>query len=158
MSFHVLSAIIRATMADLVGTRFRSADLPLMGLLGTLYSLANAAVLQLLRTWFGLADSAGRVGESIFRDPPRLAVAVLAGIIFVFLMSFFQVDEGGIPRGLTRKAALFPVVFVGVIGIGTSPLIIASSGSVAYAAAGVFINCITTLAMSFALRHFRVHA
>ena len=158
MSFHVLSAAIRATMAELVGTRFRSEDLPLIGLLGALYSLANAAMFQLLRMWLGVADSAGTVGENVFRDPPRLAGAILAGIIFVFLMSFFQVDEGGIPRGLTRKAALFPVVFVGVIGIGTSPLIIASSGSVGYAAATVVIDCITTLAMSFALRHFRVHA
>ena len=69
MSFHVLSAIIRATMAELVGTRFRSEDLPLIGLLGALYSLANAAMFQLLRMWLGVADSAGTVGENVFRDP-----------------------------------------------------------------------------------------
>ncbi len=158
MSFNVLSATIRATMAELLGTRFRSEDLPLIGLIGTLYWLANAASLQLIRTKFGLADAAGMVGESIFRDPPRIAGGILAGIIFVFLIQFFQVSEGGIPRGLTRKAALVPVGFVGLSEAFAIPMVIASSGSAGYAVTAAVINCITTLTASFALRHYRAHA
>jgi hypothetical protein len=129
--------------------------LPLIGVLGTGYWFCNAVLLRYIRHVLDVVNSAGRFDDSLFTNPGQIAVGALASIGFMIVVAILQVEEPGIPSGLTLKGALLPVAFIGVLTVGNTPSIQESSGSATYAGLIVAIYCATTLGSSLLMRRLR---
>ncbi len=136
-------------------TRVRRRDLPLALLFGIGQWMTNAWALYRFRVSFGLPDSGGEFNQHPYSDPERVLAGVISGIIVVLGIAHLQVEEAGIPSGLTLKRALLPVLVVAVFSFGAVPIIIGTSGSVGYAIIVVIVNSATTLIVSLILRRLR---
>lgn len=142
------------SLVDFWKSRLRRKDLLIAVPLGVAYGLAHAVLLQLVRQWLGIPDLSGDVGRSYFADPSDFGLAATGGILLVWFFAFAQVNEGGIPDGLTPQAALKPVAFMAVMTLISVPRLVENHGY-GYAAAVFLVICLNTLCVSFLLRWCR---
>lgn len=138
-----------------IASRIRRKELPLIVVLGVAWWVASAWILYLVRLQMAVPDSQGLFGHNPFSEPARVLAGTVSGVIVMLWIAYLQVEDPGIPTGLTMKAAFKPVIFAAVFAFGASPIFVSTSGSVPYAVLVVATNCTTTLALSLLLRRVR---
>ena len=102
-----------------------------------------------------LPDTGGAFFEHPYSDPERVLWGTISGIIVVLGVAHLQVDEPGIPSGLTLKRAFLPCAVVGAFAFGAARIIANTSGSIPYATLSVVIYVLTTVVASLGLRALR---
>jgi hypothetical protein len=143
-------------VAGFLPTRVRRTDLPLAVLFGIAYWMTTAWLLYKLRLFMELAARTAALAEHPYSDPGRVLAGVISSMVVVLFIAHLQVAEGGIPTGLTLKRAFLPAIVAAVFAFGATPIVISTSGSVAYAAMSVVIHSATTLVFSLVLRRVRL--
>lgn len=136
-------------------TRVRRNDLPPIILLGIIYWMSSALVLYRIRLWMMLPDFSGAFGEHPFNDGQRVVAGVISSAIVLLFVAHLQVDDAGIPAGLTLKRAFLPVLIPFMYVGAAYPIVLKSTGSAEYGALVIITHCTVTIIVSLVLRALR---
>ena len=136
-------------------TRVRRNDLPPILLLVIIYWMSTAWVLYRLRLRMMLPDFSGAFGGHPFNDSQRVVAGVISSVIVLLFVAHLQVDDAGIPAGLTLKRAFLPVL-IPVLCVGAAyPIVLTTTDSPVYGVLVVITHSAATIIVSLVLRELR---